>query len=74
MDCLILPSDYLIGLPDNGKFKATIFLIHGWPDLSIGWRYQIPSLIEYGMRVVVPDMIGYGGTVCLVQHCNAQQC
>jgi hypothetical protein len=39
--------------------------IHGWPDISAGWRYQIPVLLELGCRVVVPDMMGYGGTVCM---------
>ncbi|KAI9773567.1 MAG: hypothetical protein M1840_006841 [Geoglossum simile] len=36
--------------------------IHGWPDLSMGWRYQISSLMDLGLRVVVPDMMGYGRT------------
>ncbi|KAG9664522.1 alpha/beta-hydrolase, partial [Aureobasidium melanogenum] len=53
---------YILGVPKNGNFKATVFLIHGWPDLSYGWRYQIPFLIKLKMRVVVPDMMGYGGT------------
>ncbi|MCJ1362533.1 hypothetical protein MMC16_001637 [Acarospora aff. strigata] len=53
--------DYLLGLP-KGDYKATIFLIHGWPDLSIGWRYQIPVLLGMGLRVVCPDIMGFGGT------------
>ena len=57
--------DYLLGVPKNGQFKATVFLIHGWPDLSFGWRYQIPMLIELGCRVVALDMMGYGQTVML---------
>jgi len=56
---------YLYGEPKNGQVKATIFLIHGWPDLCVGWRYQIPFLLDMGFRVVVPDMMGYGGTVSL---------
>jgi soluble epoxide hydrolase/lipid-phosphate phosphatase len=52
---------YLLGKPE-GEPRATIFLIHGWPDLSFGWRYQIPLLVSLGLRVVVPDMMGYGGT------------
>lgn len=36
--------------------------IHGWPDLSIGWRYQIPSLLSTGYRVVCPDIMGFGRT------------
>jgi pimeloyl-ACP methyl ester carboxylesterase len=42
-----------------------VIKIHGWPDLSMGWRYQISSLLDLGLRVVVPDMMGYGGTVCI---------
>lgn len=52
---------YLLGKP-QGEPQATIFLIHGWPDLSFGWRYQIPVLLDLGLRVVAPDMMGYGGT------------
>ncbi|KAK2038399.1 alpha/beta-hydrolase [Colletotrichum somersetense] len=45
-----------------GEAVGTIFLIHGWPDLSLGWRKQIPYLLSKGLRVIVPDMMGYGGT------------
>jgi pimeloyl-ACP methyl ester carboxylesterase len=41
--------------------------IHGWPDLSMGWRYQINSLLDLGLRVVAPDMMGYGRTACVSQ-------
>ncbi|KAK2748175.1 hypothetical protein FQN57_001300 [Myotisia sp. PD_48] len=51
---------YLLAVPPNGKYRATIFLIHGFPDLSMGWRYQIPTLLKMGLRVVAPDCIGYG--------------
>ncbi len=27
-----------------------------------GWRYQIGPWVRAGYRVVVPDMLGYGGT------------
>jgi pimeloyl-ACP methyl ester carboxylesterase len=53
---------YLYAVPEGGSWKATVFLIHGWPDLSAGWRYQIPALLELGCRIVAPDMMGYGGT------------
>ncbi|EFQ25980.1 hypothetical protein CGRA01v4_14393 [Colletotrichum graminicola] len=45
-----------------GKVVGTIFLIHGWPDLSVGWQKQIPYLLSKGLRVIAPDMMGYGGT------------
>lgn len=54
---------YLYAEPISGKWSKTVFLIHGWPDLSMGWRYQIPYLVDMGFRVVAPDMMGYGGTV-----------
>jgi len=44
-------------LPLTNKTK-----IHGWPDLSIGWRYQIPVLLAAGYRVVCPDIMGFGQT------------
>ncbi|KAK6196614.1 hypothetical protein LQW54_011354 [Pestalotiopsis sp. IQ-011] len=40
----------------------TVVLIHGFPDLSYGWRVQIPYLQSLGYRVIAPDMLGYGKT------------
>ena len=34
----------------------------GWPDLSIGWRNQIPVLLDMGYRVICPDLMGFGRT------------
>lgn len=48
---------------EDGVDGANNMQVHGWPDLSLGWRYQIPLLVNLGFRVVVPDMMGYGGTV-----------
>jgi len=42
--------------------RATILLIHGFPDLAMGWRYQVPFLLSLNLRVIVPDMLGYGQT------------
>lgn len=53
---------YLLGQPKTGQYRATVFLIHGFPDLSMGWRCQIPTLINLGLRVVAPDCLGYGRT------------
>ncbi|GJC89214.1 bifunctional epoxide hydrolase 2 [Colletotrichum liriopes] len=54
--------NYIHAEPASGKVVGTIFLIHGWPDLSLGWRNQIPFLLSKGLRVIAPDMMGYGGT------------
>ncbi|KAF3384994.1 Bifunctional epoxide hydrolase 2 [Penicillium rolfsii] len=53
---------YIFSQPQSGKYRATIFLIHGFPDISMGWRYQIPMLVDMGLRVVAPDCLGYGRT------------
>ncbi|KUM62032.1 hypothetical protein ACN42_g5065 [Penicillium freii] len=53
---------YILSQPKSGQYKATVFLIHGFPDLSMGWRYQIPMLVDMGLRVLAPDCLGYGRT------------
>lgn len=57
---------YNIPMPlEVGDYPLTCRLgkqIHGWPDLSIGWRNQIPLFLSLGFRVVCPDLMGYGGT------------
>ncbi|KAI1816807.1 alpha/beta-hydrolase [Poronia punctata] len=52
---------YILAMP-QGTPTATVFLIHGWPDIGMGWRYQVPYLLSLNMQVVVPDMLGYGQT------------
>lgn len=32
----------------------------------MGWRYQIPMLVNMGLRVVAPDCLGYGRTVSIL--------
>ncbi|KAF5388406.1 hypothetical protein D9615_000650 [Tricholomella constricta] len=51
-------------LPDNYDHKRspTLLCVHGFPDFWYGWRYQIGPWVRKGYRVVVPDMLGYGGT------------
>jgi soluble epoxide hydrolase/lipid-phosphate phosphatase len=42
--------------------KGIVLLLHGFPDLWFGWRYQIKALVKAGYRVIAPDLVGYGGT------------
>ena len=37
-----------------------IVFVHGWPELSISWRHQLPCFADLGFRAVAPDMRGYG--------------
>jgi pimeloyl-ACP methyl ester carboxylesterase len=39
-----------------------VILMHGWPELGLSWRHQVPALVQAGYRVAVPDMRGYGGS------------
>lgn len=53
---------YIQGEPTDVKHIGTMLLIHGFPDLSFGWRYQIPHLLALGYRIIAPDVLGYGRT------------
>ncbi len=39
-----------------------VILMHGWPELGLSWRHQVPALVAAGYRVAVPDMRGYGAS------------
>ena len=39
-----------------------VILMHGWPELALSWRHQVPALVAAGYRVAVPDMRGYGAS------------
>ena len=44
-----------------GAAEATpIIFVHGWPELSISWRHQLPVFAGLGFRAIAPDMRGYG--------------
>ena len=36
-----------------------VLLLHGFPELWLAWRNQIPALAAAGFRVVAPDLRGY---------------
>lgn len=46
--------------PPSVPHRATIILVHGFPDLSFTWRNQIPILTNLGLEVIAPDCLGYG--------------
>jgi pimeloyl-ACP methyl ester carboxylesterase len=44
-----------------GAADATpIIFVHGWPELAISWRHQLPVFAGLGFRAIAPDMRGYG--------------
>jgi pimeloyl-ACP methyl ester carboxylesterase len=48
---------YLASGPEDGPL---VIFVHGWPELSLSWRHQLPALAALGFRCVAPDMRGYG--------------
>lgn len=42
--------------------KPTILFLHGFPSSSHDWRHQISHFSSLGYGVLVPDLLGYGGT------------
>lgn len=40
-----------------------VLLLHGFPELNISWRHQIPPLARAGYRVIAPNQRGYPGSV-----------
>ena len=52
-----------------GAEKAPpIIFVHGWPELSLSWRHQLPCFASLGFRAVAPDMRGYGGSSVYRRH------
>ena len=47
---------------DEGPADATetVLLVHGEPSWSYLYRTMVPVLAEAGMRVVAPDLVGFG--------------
>jgi haloalkane dehalogenase len=43
--------------PADGE---TVLLLHGEPSWSFLYRHMIPVLVDAGLRVVAPDLVGFG--------------
>jgi soluble epoxide hydrolase / lipid-phosphate phosphatase len=56
---------YLAAGPEDGPL---VIFIHGWPELSISWRHQLPMLASLGFRAIAPDMRGYGRSSVYPSH------
>ena len=45
-----------------------MIFVHGWPELSISWRHQLPVFAALGFRCIAPDMRGYGRSSAPGRH------
>ncbi len=58
---------YLACGPEAG---TPIIFVHGWPELSISWRHQLPVFGGLGFRAIAPDMRGYGRSSVYGRHAD----
>jgi pimeloyl-ACP methyl ester carboxylesterase len=47
---------------EYGEGEKLALCLHGFPESSYSWRYQMTLLAELGYRVWAPNLRGYGGT------------
>lgn len=45
-----------------------LIFVHGWPELSLSWRHQLPAFAALGFRCIAPDMRGYGRSSTYARH------
>ena len=55
----IAVGDVALALVDEGS-GPPVLLLHGFPDSSHLWRHQLPALQSAGLRVIAPDLRGFG--------------
>ncbi|THV06216.1 alpha/beta-hydrolase [Dendrothele bispora CBS 962.96] len=46
----------------RSPIKTFLFFVHGYPSTSYDWYRQVQFFQEKGYGLIVPDMLGYGGT------------
>ncbi len=52
-------GDLVFRVTDEGSGEPVV-LLHGFPDSAHLWRHQIPALTAAGLRVIAPDLRGFG--------------
>jgi epoxide hydrolase 4 len=50
----------LFALAEGPEQAPLVVLLHGFPEVSLSWRHQLPALARAGWRAVAPDQRGYG--------------
>lgn len=51
-----------VAMAGDPAAKRVAILLHGFPELNVSWRHQMPLLAEIGWRVWAPNLRGYGAT------------
>ena len=58
---------YLAAGPEDGPL---VIMVHGWPELAISWRHQLPVLGGIGFRAIAIDLPGFGGSAVHSTHAD----
>jgi len=45
---------------EGGSSRPPVILLHGEPSWSYLYRHIIPILVDAGLRVIAPDLVGFG--------------
>jgi pimeloyl-ACP methyl ester carboxylesterase len=69
-------TEHLLETPRHTTFYLScgatdappIIFVHGWPELSLSWRHQLPCFASLGFRAIAPDMRGYGRSSVYRRH------
>ncbi|KAG7450648.1 alpha/beta-hydrolase [Guyanagaster necrorhizus] len=51
---------FFLSLPKDDH--PYLLFLHGFPCTSFDWRHQVPFFINEGYGLIVPDLLGYGGS------------
>ncbi|KAF9264000.1 alpha/beta-hydrolase [Marasmius fiardii PR-910] len=46
----------------KGSGNKTLLFLHGFPNADTDWRHQVSFFGKRGYSLIVPNMLGYGGT------------
>jgi pimeloyl-ACP methyl ester carboxylesterase len=56
-------GDVSVRFDDEGRGDP-VLLLHGFPTTRFLWKRVAPLLVEAGLRVIAPDLVGYGESSC----------
>jgi 2-hydroxymuconate-semialdehyde hydrolase len=49
---------------DDDGAGEPVLLLHGFPTTRRLWKAVAPLLVQRGFRVIAPDLVGYGESIC----------
>jgi len=50
-----------------------VILMHGWPELALSWRHQIPALVAAGYQVVYQALVVILAGLVIYAFLNARR-